>query len=94
MNVKFSNYPQKHGNSFIGGVKTELDGVELLDVRDVSLHCPADGYAVLSVDINVSRPLEIELDAQVTVNFHVMPGMRAVYHTDAAGRMILTCEPE
>lgn len=89
MTVRLSNYPGI-ARGFVGGVKTELDGVELMEVRDLQLSCPADGVATLTASVNVVESLDVTLDARVHVTFVVPYGMTAITETDEAGRTHIT----
>lgn len=66
--VRISPYPQ-HGSVW-RGVKTEVNGIELPDVRDITLRFPLDAIATLDVEMLISKPFTWEGDAMV--NFHIV----------------------
>lgn len=59
-NIRLTNYPLR-------GVKTEINGIEMQEVRDIQLTCPVDGVTTLRLEQNVGPDLD------VTVNGHVQP---------------------
>ena len=64
--IRITNYP-----SF--GVKTEIDGQELQEVRSVHFSAPAyDEVPTLTIEINAIAPYEINVNANVVINLHIL----------------------
>lgn len=87
--VKLSPYPNGWGT------KTEIDNVELPDVRDISLHFSVDGIATLTTEVIVTRPFTWEGNADVHIHLTVPDGFVLVEETDSTGRKkYWACHPD
>lgn len=71
MKVRLSNYSDHFG------VKTEIDGRELPEVRDITLRCDVGAVPVLRVSM-FAADVDVELDAQVIVQPIAVPGYDVV----------------
>lgn len=65
--IKLSNYPSR-------GVKTEINGVELLETVTIDLHCPVDGLPTLTVEQLAHKGLNVELNGLVQPVIVALPG--------------------
>lgn len=83
--VKLSNYPGRDRSShgfIIGGVKTEIDGVEVREVTGINLVAMPDDAARLTIGMFVQEPFEVEIDASVTINIAAVEGCEVIDATD------------
>lgn len=63
MSTRITHYENGHG------VKLEIDGFNVPELRDVTVRCPVDGLVEVTADVFATRPFEIELKT-AQVNFH------------------------
>lgn len=67
--ISVSRYPDRWG------VRLLLDGKELPELRKFDLHVPTpDEVPTLIAEVLAYKDLDVELDAQVTVNVVALPG--------------------
>lgn len=69
--IRLSHYA--HASRFAGGVKTEVNGVELQEVVNIDLHCPVDGLPVLRVEQLGTGELNVTLNGIVEPVVIMMP---------------------
>jgi len=61
-NIRLTHYPDR---GFVGAVKTEINGIELQEVREIKLLCPIDGLATLEVEQFVGPDIDVTLEGLV-----------------------------
>jgi len=63
--IRLTHYVQQRGDGQYGAIKTEVNGVEMVQVREVSLRCHVDDLPVLKLTQLVDAPLDVELHGMV-----------------------------
>lgn len=66
-NLKLTNYGKP-----TQGIRTEINGVELREVGDISLTCPVDGLPVLRVQQNIYPGLDVTINGLVAPELHLL----------------------
>ena len=74
--IRLSHYP--HAIALRAGVKTEVNGVELQDVVEVTLHCPVDSCPQLFVTQNAFDGLDVTLEGDVYPRVNLFEGYELV----------------
>lgn len=70
--VRVTDYPNGWG------VKTEIDGVEMPDVRDVTFHANVENVPQVTVNMFAHGPIDIDVSAKVTINVVAMEGCELI----------------
>lgn len=66
--IRLSHYGNKEDHRrgrVTGGVKTEVNGAEMQEVRDIVLRCPVDGLATLQLEQFIAPDLDVSLFGRV-----------------------------